>query len=356
MKLFRFFFFLLSFYSFCFANLPNTVQLASDLTLNWGFSNDGTNIIINLQVYRHSWVGIGLHALGSSEIGMHVADYSIASFDKNGILQMDDRYSNPAGGKPLYDYELGGYNNILEASAFQTDGYTSVTYMRNLVTNDTVADHPFVNGLVNVIWAYGDLSTPNPNFFDYHGPTNRGSIMIDFFTDQTSVDTLPPWHGALMYLSYGVLMTFGVFVSRYLKAYYWWFPLHIIVQVTAIIVALIGFIIAIKMTNRHFSNVHSWFGFVTLCLTAFSPFVGWAADLVYNPSRTHAPIWPDLIHRWSGRLTVLFSYVTIILGMKLYELPISTQLLFGLLEAYFILLYIYLEVYRKINSKELVDH
>lgn len=35
-----------------------------------------------------------------------------------------------------------------------------------------------------------------------------------------------PVHGSLMFAAFGVLMTFGVFVGRYLKRYWWWFPLR----------------------------------------------------------------------------------------------------------------------------------
>lgn len=100
----------------------------------------------------------------------------------------------------------------------------------------------------------------------------------------------------------------------------------------------------------------SWFGFFTLCFTFLSPFLGWAADLTYNPNRNAPPIWPDILHHYLGRLSVLFAYVTIILGMLLYGLPNGVIVIFGILiGSYFVVLF-YLEIYRLRNSSDRAQH
>lgn len=67
--------------------------------------------------------------------------------------------------------------------------------------------------------------------------------------------------------------------------------------VVGILCALGAFVVALVMVQgSHFTNIHSWFGIVVLCLSIFTPSVGWASHLVYNPSRSSPPIWPDRIH------------------------------------------------------------
>jgi len=113
-------------------------------------------------------------------------------------------------------------------------------------------------------------------------------------------------------------MSIGIFVARYLKQYYWWFHLHIVVQVLSLSCAFIGFVLALIMTptGRHFSNIHSWFGLTVLCLSCLAPALGIAADCVYDPGRSSPPFWPDRLHWWIGRTTVVVAYVAIILGIN----------------------------------------
>jgi hypothetical protein len=42
-----------------------------------------------------------------------------------------------------------------------------------------------------------------------------------------AADTKKIMHGLLMVISYAFCMSFGSFVARYLKTFFWWFPLRI---------------------------------------------------------------------------------------------------------------------------------
>jgi len=161
-----------------------------------------------------------------------------------------------------------------------------------------------------------------------------------------------------MVFAYVFCMSFGIFIARNLKQYYWWFPLHIIIQMTGVICAFAGLFVAIAMVAYadQFSTVHSWFGISALSLTFLSPILGWAADLIYDPKRSSVPIWPDLIHRTLGRLTVLVAYVAVYLGMADFGVSIVIRIAFLVFLSYYIFLYVFLEVYRHFMSKEIVDH
>ncbi len=187
-----------------------------------------------------------------------------------------------------------------------------------------------------------------------------------------NVNLLRYWHGTLMVhiylhtplsyeishtdsqiIAFGVFMSFGIFVARYLKQYYWWFPLHILVQVLAVVLAFTGFILCLVMSaGNHFSNLHSWFGISVMALAFLAPILGWAADLLYNPSRHSPPLWPDRSHWWTGRLTVLVAYVTIILGMRQLQASTVFQYGFGGMVVIYLGLYLYLELYHWWNARE----
>lgn len=241
------------------ANLPNSLDLADDYTINWGFTSDGTSIIITLEYTHQAWVGIGWKCLGcTNDHKMKGADYVTVSF-QDGRVSVDDRFGRVLEGMPDLDTDIGGTNDIKISSAFQVDGFTSVTFSRKLVTNDTKADHPIVDGSQKVLWAHGDLTAPDPNVFNYHGQTNRGGKLLNLMTGIQEAEGTPlaAWHGSIMFMAYAVLMSFGIFVARFLKDYYWWFPLHIIVQTLAVILSLVGFGLAIVMAEgSHFSNLH----------------------------------------------------------------------------------------------------
>jgi len=98
-------------------------------------------------------------------------------------------------------------------------------------------------------------------------------------------------------------------------------------QVTAVTLALIGFGIAIYMVPEQFASVHSYFGLATLLLAFLSPFLGTAAHFMWKPSRNRIPIFPDVLHWWIGRITLVLSYCTILLGM--YYLRVSVALALG---------------------------
>jgi len=79
-------------------------------------------------------------------------------------------------------------------------------------------------------------------------------------------------------------------------------------------------------------------------LSCLAPALGIAADCVYDPGRSSPPIWPDRMHWWIGRTTVLVSYVTIMLGMNQIGAPMALCLTFLILPGCYAALITFLEI------------
>ena len=103
-----------------------------------------------------------------------------------------------------------------------------------------------------------------------------------------------------MSLAFVVMMPWGAFIARFMKMYWWWFPLHIFLQMGAVIFATIGFILIYLYKGKsgisHFENPHSIIGLTTLCLAWISPVLGLLSHFMWNPDRRGTPVFPDMAH------------------------------------------------------------
>jgi len=283
---------------------------------------------------------------------MKFADIVVAQFDANGQVTVQDMCAEKSalGHNAISDTSIEGTNDIYGWSGSQFNGKTVFEFQRKLVTNDTIADQPIENANLNAIWAFGFET------LHYHGPSNRFQFEVNFFkgtvTPQSSSDVRPYIHGSLMVLSYGFVIPFGIFVARYIKDYHWWFPLHILSQVLALMMIASAFIIAAVMVNTQFSTIHSWLGLTVLSLSLIAPGVGWAADLAFDKDRKSVPIWPDQIHWWIGRLILVMSYVAIIFGVKQVGLESVFQGFVAVLMALHLIIFLFVEIYRKVFSSK----
>lgn len=97
--------------------------------------------------------------------------------------------------------------------------------------------HTLISFSRSVVWARG----PNPgsNTLGFHGGSSstHGSASINFLSASSSGAVVPspgpdyaPLHAALMFAAFGVFMPFGIFIGRYLKRYWWWFPLRTVLS------------------------------------------------------------------------------------------------------------------------------
>jgi len=260
------------------------------------------------------------------------------NFSANGtFISVEDRIfasDSAQYGYPVLDESIGGTDDILLKGGSQDGTVTSFYFKKRLTTPDKIGDYP-INIFQNVyfIFAYGFNNT-----FAYHA--GRKMLQINLLTGKTqNVDEV--WvflHAGLMFSSFAMCLTFGIFVARYLKKNMnWWFRLHVVVQTLALIMASTGFGIAIWMVgSRHFASLHAYFGYCVFILSILTAIIGFLAHRLFNPGRFKTPIWPDKLHWYFARLVMLGSYVTIFLGL------IEIEASFGLVIAFATLLGIYL--------------
>jgi len=296
-------------------------------TLTFSYAYNDTNIAnntiitMNIQIdCGECWVGIGWQG-NSTTKGMTYTDFVVAIWDANGNPSVIDRYlgyvdpTQDPGGEPLPDVAQNSTNDITATSAFQIGKYSSFTFTRLLTTNDTKTDIPIrVDGSTRFLFAYG-----TSNVFDYHAQ-NRIVIDLTLSTGDFSIydikELLYVAHGALMVFSFGICMTFGIFVARYLRhRVQFWFPLHVFIQTIAIIAACCAFGIGIYLVHDHFATLHGKFGYFIVTASILTGALGIIADRMYVENRTKTPFFPDKLHWWVSRIVVLLAYVNIILGI-----------------------------------------
>jgi hypothetical protein len=140
------------------------------------------------------WIGLGFHEYNTSNKAMTKADFIMAEFDGSTgrIRNVTDRFASSQNGGfalPALDVDIGGEDNILGFSGYQTNSPVSLstfTASRFVKTGDSEADHTIVPGPLQVIWAHGNTVASDPNQLAYHGfgSNNRGIAFIDFFANQ----------------------------------------------------------------------------------------------------------------------------------------------------------------------------
>jgi len=141
-------------------------------------------------------------------------------------------------------------------------------------------------------------------------------------------------HGFLMFVSYYVLMMFGIFVSRYLRLYVdWWFPVHIGFMTFSVLLAVVSIILANLMPgvdavtpsmggpSMSTMNVHHVLGYVTFALQLVQILLGYASHFQYKKTRTFAPWVPDKLHWFTGWVTLLCAAAAIYTAIWLMVLP-----------------------------------
>lgn len=330
--------------------LPLSVQVHSDpsYVISWGISPDNSTLLMQLELEAWCWVGVAIKPadnVGTTKgVAMSAGDFIVAEFAENGSITVSDRYcSCQSAEEPDLDTNQGGKDNILSFSGMQylnSNGtqITLVLFERLLNTGDTL-DNTIESGNMTLLYAFGQ----DTNTFSYHGD-NAGSFVVDLLggtvqppPENTSNSLmLVYWHGCCMTIAFGFCMSIGVFFPRYLKSFWWWFPMHILIQITGVLLALTGFVIIfIKAEGSHMGYTHSWFGLITVGLSLATPLLGVAAHFMWNATRSRIPMFPDQLHWWFGRTTVVLSWVTIFLGMDLLGVPYQLLVAFaGVLLAY----------------------
>jgi len=138
------------------------------------------------------WMGIRAQTTGWAAIGfdpsdrMKDADMVFGWVDGTGALTIYDAYATGVNGPHPKDTDLGGTDDIKEASGTEAAGWTTLEFRRDLDTGDTYDNVIPTDATIPLIWAVG----PSDDFVSQH--MRRGGTTWP--NDATvEVDTAPSW-------------------------------------------------------------------------------------------------------------------------------------------------------------------
>ncbi|KAI0567371.1 Eukaryotic cytochrome b561 [Gracilaria domingensis] len=195
-----------------------------------------------------------------------------------------------------------------------------------------------------------DLDVPNEFFLFFGGELENGQfsnelmrISFDGFLESDLIEgsaryiSRPFVHGLLMFTAWGVLMSAGSFVARYLKQPNGrpkYFMVHLLLQTLGLILTWIGVALAIQgRRNTSTPFLHARLGIALIILASLQPVVasvGIVAQMRVNPvllfvSKPDAPKLVlsrcRLLHRIIGVVVLAMGWLNITLGLFLIVAP-----------------------------------
>ncbi len=293
-------------------------QGGGDFLLYWSVAGDTVHFAVRAQT--QGWISLGIEP---TQV-MAEADMIFGWVEAGGAAGALDCYSTGLFGPHPPDEQLGGQQNILAFAGSEQGGVTTFEFSRALETGDTYDKALSAEGEFKIIWA-------SSNSDDYLDPHNlRGSATIRLGGDQGAtgqssaavedqVDLyalLYRVHGALMSTAF-ILLFVGMFFPRYLKKKKWWLKTHRRIGISGAVIGVVGIGMAAYMvwqtTGVHLRVPHSWVGLATIVLIIFTPFLGhFMLKIRKAPAKAKQT---RAVHRWIGRITLLFMAATIVLGL-----------------------------------------
>jgi hypothetical protein len=164
-----------------------------------------------------------------------------------------------------------------------------------------------------------------------HADEDAGSGQLDLstgaFTASASRTAIIVAHGVVMFLAWGLLAPAGVLVARFTKHVQpadgpsaFWFTTHRIVQVTSMVLSVVGLVLAIVMVapGPHFAEAHHIIGVVVVALGLLQP-VNACCRPAKMPGKKRQSLgrtaW-EWLHKGSGYAALLLAVVTVFLGLQ----------------------------------------
>ncbi|KAI9350290.1 hypothetical protein BDR26DRAFT_852139 [Obelidium mucronatum] len=131
-------------------------------------------------------------------------------------------------------------------------------------------------------------------------------------------------HAALMFVAWGILPWFAIFIARYLKSYlgHAWYLSHKWIMVGVGVLTIAG-LVAIELhvvegTQRFISSTHGIIGTViSFILFPVQGLLGFICNKLWDPKRTKVPWW-DLVHRGLGFAIMVLVLAQVQLGLTRY--------------------------------------
>jgi len=129
-------------------------------------------------------------------------------------------------------------------------------------------------------------------------------------------DPIPSWrtaHGVLMGVSWGFLLPIGVFIARFGRIKNpLWFKIHRAVQVTGLLLAIAGFVIAFLMvaTGHLLAVPHSFIGLIVMALGIQQPINAFFRPHVEKGhEKKKSRIYWEYWHKYSGRVALVLGLI-----------------------------------------------
>lgn len=120
-------------------------------------------------------------------------------------------------------------------------------------------------------------------------------------------------HAGCMITGFTIVTT-GAMVAKFLRARTWWLKVHRRLGLTGPLCVFVGFVMAYIMVSfydgDHFAVRHAYMGLLSVLFAFMTPILG---ILQFRLIEYASVI--RVMHRWSGRITVLVMLVTIISGL-----------------------------------------
>jgi len=178
-----------------------------------------------------------------------------------------------------------------------------------------------------------------------HGEYTEGSIELDLLSGGstfTATDyTLEDVHGALMWSSWAIFVPIGIMASAFRS---WlpeegsWLMVHRAAQGLAVLLTVIGFIIAVVFTAEsgegHFHNDHMRMGLVVVIFAVMQPinalFRAHPPKAGWVDGKPTARVCWEYLHKGSGYALWIVANIAVYLGLRLRGKEVlSTVHLFG---------------------------
>ncbi len=129
---------------------------------------------------------------------------------------------------------------------------------------------------------------------------------------------LRAFHGAMMFLSWGVFLPVGVAVARYAKSLpnALWFRIHRPLQVTGVLFSIGGFVASYLMVpiGHYSARPHAIIGLLVFALGLFQPLN--ALVRPHPEPRTRRRVAWELVHKNGGRVAVVLGLINPFYGLK----------------------------------------
>jgi len=162
-------------------------------------------------------------------------------------------------------------------------------------------------------------------------------------------------HAMLTTVGFAGLLTFGVFVSRYLRYRAWWWGLHLLAQAVGLAFVLSGTVVAIRFMGGVLPEskggpgntwvlVHRYVGYVTVGFLVVQTIFGLCTYFKRKVEGQRIPAFPDRIHWALNWLTLILAYTTIFTGLWVMVLPWYYKVIFGAYTACVVLFSLFLDI------------